>query len=670
MIHLTNIGMSFSGKWLFRNLDWHIAPDARIGLVGPNGAGKTTLLKIITGLLPPETGGVICPKRTTFGYLPQEGVVHRGRTLFEEAYSALEDIIKLKEQMESVQHEMETVSEDSPELADLLKHLGHLEHRMQALEAYTAESRVHKILDGLGFAQSEASNPVESFSGGWQMRIALAKLLLSQPDVLLLDEPTNHLDIPSLEWLETYLREYDGTVILVSHDRFFLDQATNITVEIERGVLSIYHGNYSLYEQEKEQRLERLASEQFRLSQEKERIERFVERFRYKATKAKAVQSRIKTLEKMKTVEVQKRTRTIHFRFPEAPRSGRIVFEAIGLGKSYEEKQVFRGLDLILERGRRVALVGPNGAGKSTLCRIVTGSEPPTAGTLRLGHNVLLGSFSQDVHYELDPNRTVLEEVETTATIDQIPHLRSLLGAFLFSGDDVDKKVQVLSGGEKSRLALAKILLKPSNLLVLDEPTNHLDRGGREVLLNALKTYNGTILVVSHDRHFLDGLVTEIWEMNNGLLRVFPGNYSDYHRARMEKQETEAVKRSQKSAFLEKDDNTAVKQPSGRKTKEQKRLEALERQRIYQHKQKFQAQFKKVMSDIEKRETRKSELEALLSDPEVYRDGDSARKILKEYEKLQKELPKLYEEWEKIEKKSATEMPKMIDKTVDKNGRE
>jgi len=492
-------------------------------------------------------------------------------------------------------------------------------------------------------------------------------LLLSQPNVLLLDEPTNHLDIPSLEWLETYLGEYNGTVILVSHDRYFLDEATTITAEIERGVLSVYHGNYSAYEQEKEERQARLESEQFRLSKEKERIERFVERFRYKATKAKAVQSRIKMLEKMKTVEVQKRTRTIHFRFPEAPRSGRIVFEAAELGKSYAEKQVFQGLDLILERGRRVALVGPNGAGKSTLCRIVTGSESATNGTLRLGHNVLLGSFSQDIHHELDPNHTVLEEVETNATIDQLPHLRSLLGAFLFSGDDVDKKVQVLSGGEKSRLALAKILLRPSNFLVLDEPTNHLDRGGRQVLLSALKTYHGTILVVSHDRHFLDGLVTEIWEMNHGVLRVFPGNYSDYHRTRTEK---EAEAPSEESAALGKDESTTLNQPSGRKTKEQKRLEAEERQRMYQHKQKFQAQLKKVMSDIEKREARKSELESLLSDSEVYRDGDRARKILKEYEKLQKVLPRLYEEWEKIEKKSAIEMPKMIDKNVDKNRQE
>jgi ATP-binding cassette subfamily F protein 3 len=667
MIQLRDLGISFGGKWLFRNLQWHIAPDARVGLVGPNGAGKTTILRIISGLLPPETGQVLFPKKTTFGYLPQEGIIHSGRTLFDEAYSALEDIVSLQEQMASVQKEMESARENSPELDDLLKHMGHLEHRMQVLEAYTAESRVHKILKGLGFSESDETNPVETFSGGWQMRIALAKLLLSQPDVLLLDEPTNHLDIPSLEWLETYLREYDGTVILVSHDRFFLDQATNVTAEIEHGILTIYHGNYSLYESEKEERLERLSAEQYRLGKEKERVERFVERFRYKATKAKAVQSRIKMLEKMKDIEVPTHTKAIHFRFPEAPRSGRIVFEAAALAKSYDSKLVFKGLDLILERGRRVALVGPNGAGKSTLCRIVTGSELPTQGSFRLGHNVLLGSFSQDVHYELDPESTVLLEVESSATIDQLPHLRSLLGAFLFSGDDVDKKVKVLSGGEKSRLALAKILLKPSNLLVLDEPTNHLDRSGREVLLNALKTYRGTILVVSHDRHFLDGLVNEIWEINDQTLRIFPGNYSDYHRIRMEEQEKAILHEKKEIKPVVADDIQIRKSTAGRKTKEQKRLEAEERQRKFQHQQKFEAQLKKVLSDIERRENRKSELEVLLSDAAVYRDGDRARDILKEYQKIQSELLLLYDEWEKIEKKSTIETPKIIDKTVDKN---
>ena len=667
MIQLRDIGISFSGTWLFRDLNWHISPGARIGLVGPNGAGKTTILKIICGIITPESGSVISPKKTTFGYLPQEGVVHRGRSLFDEAYSALEDIVMLKEQMESVQEEMAHAHEGSPELDDLLKHMGHLEHRMQVLEAYTAESRVHKVLRGLGFSESDAKNPVESFSGGWQMRIALAKLLLSQPDVLLLDEPTNHLDIPSLEWLETYLKDYEGTVILVSHDRFFLDQATSLTAEIERGLLRIYHGNFTFYEHEKGERKDRLYSEQYRLAKEKERIQQFVDRFRYKATKAKAVQSRIKMLEKMKSVELPKRSKTIHFQFPEAPRSGRIVFEAQNLGKSYGEKEVFHAVDVILERGRRVALVGPNGAGKSTFCRLVTGSESFTQGSFRLGHNILLGSFSQDVHYELHPASTVLEEVEAESVTSQFPHLRSLLGAFLFSGDDVYKKVEVLSGGEKSRLALAKILLKPSNLLVLDEPTNHLDRAGREVLLNALKTYGGTILVVSHDRHFLDGLVDEIWEIGGGSLRIFPGNYSYYHRIKSEEQEKQAEADSKESVPTTMVDKTTPKSVSAKKTKEQKRLEAEERQRSYQQRQKIEAKLKKVMSSIEQREARKKEIEALLSDADVYKDGDKARNIMREYQQLQIELPLLYEEWERIEKKGAIQDPKFIDKTVDKN---
>lgn len=657
MIQLRNIGISFGGTWLFQNLDWHIPPGSRIGLVGPNGAGKTTLLKIICGLLPTETGQVLSPKRTTFGYLPQEGVEHRGRTLFDEAYSALKDIVTLHKQMESVQQEMSELDQDSPELNDLLKHLGHLEHRMQVLEGYTAETRVHKVLKGLGFSKSETLNPVESFSGGWQMRITLAKLLLQEPDVLLLDEPTNHLDIPTLEWLETYLEDYDGTVILVSHDRYFLDQATNNTAEIERGILEIYHGNYSYYQQEKESRRDRLASEQYRLEKERERIERFVERFRYKNTKAKAVQSRIKMLEKMKTIQLPKHMKTIRFQFPEAPRSGRIVFQAENIGKSYGEKQVFQELDLILERGRRVALVGPNGAGKSTFCRIVCGQESPTQGTFRMGHNVILDNFSQDIHHELNPKNTVLQEVESHAATSQIPQLRNLLGAFLFSGDDVHKKVSVLSGGEKSRLALAKILLNPSNFLVLDEPTNHLDRPGRDVLLNALNQYNGTILIVSHDRYFLDGLVDEIWEMKNQTLRRYPGNYSYYHRIRMEEQEKLLAQQLAQQADVLEDKADETTKVSVKKTKEQKREEAEERQQKYQKRKKIDAKLKEIMSAIEQRETRKAELETLLSDTEVYHDGDKMRDIMKEYRDISAELPILYQEWEQIEKNSATESP-------------
>jgi ATP-binding cassette subfamily F protein 3 len=662
MIQLRDIGISFSGKWLFRGLDWHISPDARLGLVGPNGAGKTTLLKMICGILAPEAGQVMVPKRTTFGYLPQDGVVHRGRSLFDEAFSALEDIVEVKAQMESVQQELTTVEPDSPELDDLLKRMGHLEHRLQILEAYTAESRVHKVLKGLGFSEVDAKQPVDTFSGGWQMRIALAKLLLQQPNVLLLDEPTNHLDIPTLEWLESYLETYDGTVILVSHDRYFLDQVTTIVAEIERGKLSFFHGNYSFYLEEKESRDERLASEQYRQTKEKERIERFIERFRYKNTKAKAVQSRIKMLEKMKAVEVTKHSRTIHFRFPEAPRSGRIVFEAKDMGKSYGDKSVFQGLDLVLERGRRLALVGPNGAGKSTLCRIVAGQESPTSGSSELGHNVILGSFSQDVHLELDPKHTVLEEVELAATTSQFPELRSLLGAFLFSGDDIYKKVEVLSGGEKNRLALAKILLKPSNFLVLDEPTNHLDRPGREVLLDALRRYSGTILVVSHDRFFLDGLVDEIWEMADGGIRIFQGNYSDYHQTRLQENELEDISKMPKSSAVLTKSEAIAKASTAKKSREQKRLEAEARQEKYQAQQKFESQLKKVVTEIERLEAKKTELEMMLSDPDIYKNGEKARTILKEYQQIREKLPSWYEKWEAIEINN----PKDIDKDSEK----
>jgi ATP-binding cassette subfamily F protein 3 len=664
MIQLQNIGISFGGAWLFRNLQWHMPPGSRVGLVGPNGAGKTTLLKIVCRMITPEAGKVITPKRTSFGYLPQDGVVHRGRTLFEEAYSALEDIVELKEKMADIQQELETAQPDSQELDDLLKRVGHLEHRMQALEAYAAESRVHKILKGLGFAQSDIPLPVESFSGGWQMRIALAKLLLMHPDALLLDEPTNHLDIPTLEWLETFLESYQGSVVLVSHDRYFLDKVVSRITEIEHNMLTEYHGNYSYYLEEKQNRRHRLEYEQYRLQKEKKRIQRFVDRFRYKNTKAKAVQSRIKMLEKMKDVQIPKPSKTVHFRFPEAPRSGRIVFQAVDISKTYDNKQVFQGLNLILERGRRVALVGPNGAGKSTLCRVVSGREPPTSGTFRLGHNVVPDSFSQDIHHQLNPKNTVLQEVESDASTSQFPELRNLLGAFLFSGDDVDKKVEVLSGGEKSRLALAKILLRPSNFLVLDEPTNHLDRPGREVLLKALNTYSGTILVVSHDRYFLDGLVDEIWELDSGAIHQYSGNYSYYHQMRMQKlapQQSETGKPESDAA-----EEKATPKSTVKKSKEQKRLEAQERQQQYRERKRIETQLNQIITDIEQREKRKKELETLLSSVEIYQDGDKTRDIMREYRHISQELPLLYEKWEMIEKKGAYQSPKFNDKTVDK----
>ncbi|MBU1706984.1 ABC-F family ATP-binding cassette domain-containing protein, partial [bacterium] len=497
------------------------------------------------------------------------------------------------------------------------------------------------ILSGLGFREDDHERTVATFSGGWQMRVALAKLLLKEPDVLLLDEPTNHLDLPTLDWLEQYLTEFRGALVIVSHDRAFLDRMVTSIVEIDRGHLRKYVGSYSNFEHGREERREKLREHAERLASERKRIERFIERFRYKNTKARQVQSRVRLLKKLDEVEVETEARQIHFRFPPAPHSGRVVLEVNNLSKSYDGKKVLRDIDLVLERGQKVALVGVNGAGKSTFCRMITGTEPPDSGEAKLGYKVDLDYFAQEADFHLTGGQSVLDELAESATVSQIPDLRKMLGAFLFRGEDVFKLVDVLSGGEKSRLALVKMLLRPSNFIILDEPTNHLDISSKDVLLSALKTFNGTLLIVSHDRYFLDRLVDRVLELEGGRLKDWPGNFGEYLERKalfQEKKKEEIAAIPQKSAV----------KTSGRKSKEQRRVEAEKRNRYSQERQQVQTEMAKLTQTIEQMEARKSELEVQLGDEETYK-GEQARDIVQEYERIRAKLPELYEKWEQLE---------------------
>ena len=535
MIQLSAAGKRYGHKLLFQDLDWLITPQARVGLVGANGTGKSTLLKMLSGLETPDWGTITVARGTSVGYLPQDGLTLSGRTVFEEALSVFADLKDIEQELAMLTHKMAEVDPESAEYAEVGERFHRLEHEFRARDGYALEAQVGAVLSGLGFRPEDWKRQTEEFSGGWQMRIALGKLLLQKPNLLLLDEPTNHLDLETRNWLEEYLRQYPNAYVLISHDRYFLDVTVNRMVEIWNQRVHFYSGNYEKFLREKTQRREQIEAAYRNQKERVEQLEAFINRFRYQATKAKQVQSRIKELERMERVEVPPEEKTIHFSFPQPKPSGRTVAEFHGVAKNYGEKQVFRGVDFVIERGDRVALVGVNGAGKSTLIKLLAGNEPLSAGEFKLGHNVEVDYFAQDQYKELDPEARVLDDLGTLAPLRTQTELRNLLGSFLFHEDDVYKKIGVLSGGERNRYALARMLLHPANFLLLDEPTNHLDLRAKDVLLEALQAFNGTVVFVSHDRYFIDKLATRIFEVGGREVRVYPGNYEDY-RWRKEKQ--------------------------------------------------------------------------------------------------------------------------------------
>jgi ATP-binding cassette subfamily F protein 3 len=528
MIQLTAAGKRFGPKILFQDLDWLITPHDRVGLVGANGTGKTTLLKVLSGMESLDYGTMSQQRGIECGYLPQDGLSLSGRTVFAECLSVFDRVHQMQREQESLAHRLAEVDHSSAEYTQIAERFHRIQAEIQARDGYTIEAEVGTVLNGLGFKKDDWERRTEEFSGGWQMRLALAKLLLQKPNLLLLDEPTNHLDLETRNWLEQYLADYPHAFVLISHDRYFLDVTVKKTAEIWNKQFFFYTGNYEKYLTQKAERRAQLEAAYRNQKEKTDQLEAFINRFRAQATKAKQVQSRIKELERMVKIEVPPDEKAIHFSFPQPTPSGRIVVEAKDLGKSYGAKHVFSKASFVIERGDRIALVGVNGAGKSTLIKLLAGSENPSTGELRLGHNVDVDYFAQDQYKALDTQARMLDDLFQAAPRSTQTELRSLLGCFLFSEDDVFKTIGVLSGGERNRYALARMLLHPSNFLLLDEPTNHLDLRAKDVLLDSLQKFTGTVVFVSHDRYFIDKLATRVFEIGEGRVEVFPGNYEDY----------------------------------------------------------------------------------------------------------------------------------------------
>ena len=636
MFSVSKLSVQFSGDVLFDDVGFIINKRDRIGLVGKNGAGKTTLVKIMMGQFTPEQGTVSMPSDSKTGYLPQEMHFHSQKQVLEETMTAFAEIRALEEQIDKLTRQI-TSRDDyvSDEYQQLAQQLAEASERYELLGGSTCLPRAEKVLLGLGFEREHMNRPLAEFSGGWQMRVELAKLLLRRPDLLLLDEPTNHLDIESIQWLEEFLTDYPGAVMLVSHDRAFLDNVTSRTIELSLGKLYDYKACYSDYELLRQERMEREMAAFNNQQREIAQIERFITRFRAKATKARQVQSKVKLLEKMDMVEVEELDKSaIHFRFPEAPPSGKVSLEASHVSKSYGRHEVLRDLNFMIGRGERIAFVGRNGEGKTSLARIIIG-ELEHQGKIRLGHQVRIGYFAQNQSEYLDPEKTVFKTLDDVAVGDIRKHVRNILGGFLFGGDDIDKKVKVLSGGEKARLAIARMLLEPVNLLVLDEPTNHLDMRSKDILKNALLQFGGTIIVVSHDRDFLQGLTQKVFEFRNKQIREFIGDIYDFISTRQI------------------DSLTALEAKTSRTRAGRGPDQSSEGRQAYEEKKGFERtlrRLKKRIQDcedqIESLETETRQIEAIIANPALDKKRVESGEIFETYERLKRRLQQLEEAWE------------------------
>ena len=668
MISVDNLTVSFGGWDLFKDISFLINPKDRIGLVGKNGAGKSTMLKVLTGEQPPSSGGVSRNGDCTIGYLPQQMKVADTTTLYAETEAAFGEVIDLEKEIAHLTEQI-TVRTDyeSKEYETLLHRLNDCNDRFQILGGLNREAEIEKTLLGLGFKRSDFTRATSEFSGGWRMRIELAKLLLRRPSLFLLDEPTNHLDIESIEWLESYLKEYNGAVVLISHDRAFLDNVTTRTIEISLGKATDYKVPYSRYvELRNERRQQQMAAY---LNQQKmiEQTEDFIERFRYKPTKSNQVQSRIKQLEKIERIEIEEEDlATLNIKFPPAPRSGQVVVEAKEAGKSFGEKHVFSDATFTIERGEKVALVGRNGEGKTTFARLVIGESEPSRGVVRVGHNVHIGYYAQNQDDLMNGDFTVFDTLDRVAVGDVRTKLRDILGAFLFRGEDIDKKVKVLSGGERARLAMARLMLEPYNLLVLDEPTNHMDMRSKDILKNALQKYNGTVIVVSHDREFLDGLVDKVYEFRDGRVKEHLGGIYDFLRDRQLESMRE-LDRANSSATVaaqssgpgtnpvpgNRSKGTAGKSPANGATSPAK--PALSGKELYTLKREADKQLRKAERDVEQAEEQIMALEKQIAgmdkqmaDPAAHGIDLSDGTLYAQYNELKDQLSKLTYRWEEL----------------------
>lgn len=639
MIDLVNISLQFNGKYLFRDINYRISAGDKISLVGANGTGKTSILRIINKEIQPESGNLHRQKNTSVGYLPQDQVTHSGRTLLDEAQSALSDIVELQNKERELSHKLSVENLSDEERNDLVNQLGEVHHRLEELDSFSATSKVEKILLGLGFEESDFDKLTNHFSGGWQMRIALAKILIKQNDVLLMDEPTNHLDLDSLAWLIDFLKNFKGAIIIVSHDKNFINQVTNRTLEIFNGRFYSYSGNYDAYLKFKAER-DQLTINSYEQQQRKLKdTQRFIERFRYKNTKARQVQSRIKQLEKLELIELPEDKAEINIRFPEPPQSGRVNIELKDISKSYGSNRVFNNAEFKVDRGEKIAFVGPNGAGKTTLAKIIAGVINFDNGDRIIGHNTLISYYAQDVADNLVPELDIIETLDGIAPEKTIGQLRSLLGSFLFIGDDVFKKVAVLSGGEKSRVALCKILLTKSNFIILDEPTNHLDYSSKQILQNALINFKGSLILVSHDIDFLRPVVNRVVDIRKGIIKNYPGDIDYYLSKREELKITGS------------DQNKKVTKDEALSRKDQKRIEAELRQKKYSVTKDLIRQISDLEKKISELETSTKKLELNLTDPEIYSDPEAAKETTRKFNETKTELEKVLFKWEGLNEK-------------------
>ena len=653
MIQLSELSKSFGDRTLLDRVTWQIDDGDCVALCGPNGAGKTTLLKMLAGLEEPDAGAIVTPATLSIGYLPQDGLTHAGRTVFEEASDAFQSLLDQKAEMHHIEHRLGEPSMPQAEHDVMLARYSDLQDRFRLADGYSMDLRIATVLRGLGFRAEDADRPTETFSGGWQMRLALAKLLLGRPNLLLLDEPTNHLDLDARNWLESYLGEYPYAVILVSHDRYFLDAVATRITDVHLRRLTDYVGNYSKYVEQRDAMLKRLRQARKDQDDEVARVKLFIDRFRYKASKAAQVQSRVKMLEKVVRIEVPPERKRIHFTFPACVKSGRTVLDLKHVRKSYGALTVFRDLSLHIERGDRIALVGPNGAGKSTLMRMLSGQEVQDGGTRTAGHQVILEYFAQDEATRLNPALTVYETLEAGAPTDMVQAIRTTLGGFLFSGDDAYKKAAVLSGGERTRLAVARMLLRPSNTLLLDEPTNHLDLDSKDVLLEALEDYGGTLIIVSHDRYFVEKLATKIIEIGQGEGVVYPGTYQEFLWHKEHTRATAPVTAAQPTPTSRTPPSKAARPaaraaaiPAPREVRKQEDAARRKKQRATEALRKRIAELE---SRIAEREAQVKALEAAMAAPGFYDNRDAARPTIERHQALMWNVGELIGQWEALQ---------------------
>jgi ATP-binding cassette subfamily F protein 3 len=675
VIQLSSLTKSFGDRVLLEDVTWQISTGERVGLCGPNGSGKTTLLKMLAGFEEPDSGCITKPSTLTVGYLPQDGLDHHGRSIVDEASTAFADLLDVKAEMHSIEERLGDGSVSQEDHDSLLDRYSALQDRFRIEEGYSIDLKVATVLRGLGFDEVTFPQPTDSLSGGWQMRLALAKLLLGRPTLLLLDEPTNHLDLEARNWLEEYLAAYPHAVILVSHDRFFLDSVVTRITDLNLRTLTDYPGNYTHYIAERDARMEQLRKAKREQEEEIARVKMFIDRFRYQATKAAQVQSRIKMLEKVVPIEAPPERKRIHFSFPVCTKSGRTVLELQHVRKAYGDNVVFRDLNLHIERGDRLALVGPNGAGKSTLMRMLSGVEAPDQGMRREGHQVVMQYFAQDEAVRLDPKLSVYETLESGSPNDMVPAIRNILGGFLFSGDDIYKKVAVLSGGERTRLAVARMLLRPSNTLLLDEPTNHLDLDSKDILLEALEDYGGTLIFVSHDRYFVEKLANKIVEVGHGDALMFPGTYPEFlwsKEQRLRPASAGVASNPVGSGFSRtkgdgaarvrlKSDPIPPKQSAKSTAKAdvhnaRKREQAHQRRRD-QEARRLHARIAELEGQIAERERAMKDIEAAMSAPGFYDSRDQARPLIDRHQTLMWEVGDLMHQWEELQKQLQKSVP-------------